>query len=109
MHYTKAFRRWYEEEVVLTLGRRSYTRRECVEELQIVSYRAMTNLTRALKANKVRTHAELRDLDWWKIREVPQVGERAVFVASHIVKAQFGDKVLDEWIARIKPRKKSEK
>jgi hypothetical protein len=85
MNFSREYRKWWEEEVILQIGPKRYTRRQCVTELGCPNFRAIKNLDRALGELHCTSIRQLHQLTPHELMALNKVGERAVFAAMCVV------------------------
>lgn len=85
MNFSSTYRKWWEHEIILTIGAKKYTRRACVHELGCPNFKAIKNLDRALNELHCTTIRQLHQLTPSELMALDKIGERTVFAAMCIV------------------------
>jgi hypothetical protein len=105
MHFSKSFDTWWRRDTILKIGPKVFTRERAVRELGISSFRAASNLQRAIDELNIGDIRKLAKTTPHDLLAVDGVGERAVFVAMCAIDANGGDGA--RWIAEGDREKRS--
>ena len=96
--YGANLRRWYDE-IVLTLGTLTWTRREMIDVLGCGNFIAAKRLTSACKEYDIRNLHDLDQVGLHGLLRIVGIGERSAWVAACLMHS-VGDTDVMKWIDR---------
>ena len=109
MHFSRAYDAWWRKEIVLTVGKVTFTREGCVRKLGCPNFRAAQNLSHALESIGVDSVKRLAGTTPKDLLRLEGVGERTVFVALCVLDAIDSNKAAERWLHSDEVKSKDER
>jgi hypothetical protein len=98
MHFSRGYDRWWRQDVILTVGPKTFTRQTCVTELGCPNFKAAQNLSHALASIGVDSTKALAKTTPTDLLRLEGVGERTVFVALCVLDATTTGETAQRWL-----------